>query len=277
MGPHGAFGSNPFCSYATPHPETVSLACERGFELPRAGRCAQGKTRSIGEGAIRVLPGQYFDAETGTFYDYFRDYDPQTGRYLQSDPIGLLGGINPYDYTNGNPVTRRDPLGLWSTAAHNYFIREAFSGLAPPLMAAIMSGSAEADSSYYQTAYYSYMHAMSSPRWSRDAALEKYCEFIAQNMRDFNQLKNKGGLSRKVAYARLGMALHAVMDSTSPAHRGFQNYAGLDLTDLGNHGPKLLNPRSTEDLDSVDPYKAETIAKMLEVYNGGMPSECGCR
>jgi RHS repeat-associated protein len=58
------------------------------------------------------FPGHWFDPETGLHYNRFRYYDPVLGRYLQSDPIGLAGGLNLYGYCGGNPLVRVDVRGL---------------------------------------------------------------------------------------------------------------------------------------------------------------------
>jgi RHS repeat-associated protein len=61
--------------------------------------------------------GQYFDDETGLHYNTFRYYDPEVGRFITQDPIGLLGGFNLYEYAP-SPVGWIDPLG-WSTCGPN--------------------------------------------------------------------------------------------------------------------------------------------------------------
>lgn len=77
-----------------------------------------------GDGATFVFdmrfPGQRYDSATGFNQNYFRDYDPGTGRYGQSDPIRLNGDISLYSYVAGDPISFVDPKGLvkWSGYAH---------------------------------------------------------------------------------------------------------------------------------------------------------------
>lgn len=77
-----------------PYGKLISMSAQRGFELN-----------------LR-LPGQYLDAETGLHYNDRRYYDPELGRYISPDPLGLVGGVNAYAYVDGNPLKFIDPTGL---------------------------------------------------------------------------------------------------------------------------------------------------------------------
>jgi RHS repeat-associated protein len=115
------------CS-TTSHQQRVSLAYLHTDHLGAVVKATDGDQHLVWDAVRRPFgsrnlvtdqiemplgfPGQYYDEESGVLYNYFRDYDPSTGRYLESDPIGLNGGLNTYTYVSGNPTNHIDPQGL---------------------------------------------------------------------------------------------------------------------------------------------------------------------
>ncbi|WP_438029331.1 RHS repeat-associated core domain-containing protein [Sorangium sp. So ce233] len=86
-----------------------------GRILGELGRTVWGAT-AMQEGGTAATPirflGQYADAETGLFYNRYRYYDPQMGRYISPDPLELLGGLNVFAYARNSPFFFGDPHGL---------------------------------------------------------------------------------------------------------------------------------------------------------------------
>jgi RHS repeat-associated protein len=124
--PQGMWGTSPVWKkegsntyfYSNDHLGTPQMMTDSSGQVVWKGRAeAFGKTTVDATSTVTNnlrFPGQYFDAETGMHYNYFRDYEPTIGRYVQSDPIGLRGGINRFAYAFLAPLTRLDRFGLSS-------------------------------------------------------------------------------------------------------------------------------------------------------------------
>ncbi len=95
--------------------------------------------KPFGEATITVntitnnlrFPGQYYDAETGLNYNYYRDYNPVIGRYIEADPIGLNGGLNLFSYVDQNPVNWTDQWGLLTAVEIAQRVFRETAGLRP--------------------------------------------------------------------------------------------------------------------------------------------------
>lgn len=110
-----ANGASPYHYLHTDHLERPLAATgEAGNPTWQALSESFGQTLIEQGSATQInlrLPGQYWDAETGTHYNQQRDYDPSKGRYIQSDPLGLYDGVNTFAYGYGNPIENTDPTG----------------------------------------------------------------------------------------------------------------------------------------------------------------------
>jgi RHS repeat-associated protein len=87
---------------------------------------ANAANEAVGPWTLRFglrFPGQYYDAETGMHYNYLRDYDPGIGRYVQSDVIGLRGGMNTYTYAGSSPLREWDFFALVNGEGNGFSTR----------------------------------------------------------------------------------------------------------------------------------------------------------
>lgn len=161
------------------------------------------------------FPGQYADQETGLHYNYFRDYEPQIGRYVQSDPIGIKGGTNTYAYVANAPTSRIDPTGLYSGPVHRLLTLAGSMGTCFQAADAVALAVAVADvDKGTQDVWQSHHHGMCAEGLTPAQCLTNYNNHVRRNRRSCD----------KASLARL---LHAVQDSYARGHRDMQTYSGF--------------------------------------------------
>jgi RHS repeat-associated protein len=198
--------------------------------------------------------GQIADVETGLLQNVNREYNAPWGRYIQSDPIGLKGGINTYQYANSQPTSVSDPSGLFTTLNHvtiTYIaLRECgfnpWRGL--QLAWAAAAGDWTPTWKTSQGVENANWHAMAQPGQSVADALAATETFINQQM----------GMGTTQS---MGRAMHAAQDAAARGHKGYQTYTGhSDFSHV--EGDEL--PTTTE--------IAEAIRRTKNLF-----PECGCK
>jgi RHS repeat-associated protein len=209
--------------------------------------------------------GKERDTESGLDYFGARYYGSSMGRFMSPDPSRL--SINPknpqtwnrYSYVYNNPLGLKDDNGKWPTAIHNQIIDNAFPNLSPAQRQILKNVSADQDNVFYggQANSSAYQHAMSSPDQTVDQAQAQYTDFVsgeesaAQNAQMQFWMADPDNKLDNLSQASLedfGKALHAVLDSTSPAHAGFQKWNWMNPFAVYRHvqAEKTITPQQMQ-------------------------------
>jgi len=160
---------------------------------------------------------------TGLYFYRARYYSPSLQRFIDEDPIDFAGGdSNLYRYVGDSPTNGTDPLGFWGAQAHNQIIWNALhscGGVSNGDIYQIQQGSQYADTSPFQAANFSYMHMMRNgddPNQTTQQVQDLAAAFTAGNLQVAAKQLNAG--VRSQAMFSFGLAMHPLMDQTSPAH-----------------------------------------------------------
>ncbi len=195
---------------------------------------------NVASGNRYKFTGKERDTESGLDNFGFRYNASTMGRFMTPDPSRLsVFFTNPqtwnrYSYVYNNPLRLTDGNGKWPTDIHNQIIDNAFPNLTAAQRQILKNVSAQQDSILGggQANSASFEHAMRGPDQTVEQAQGQFNDFVSGTETSaqtaewtfwLNDPDNAGSMSDE-ALARFGEALHAILDSTSPAHAGFQKW-----------------------------------------------------
>ena len=271
---------------------TTALTDSKGALVERETYDAYGN--SSGSAKTRYgFTGRERDSLTGLQYNRARFYDPQLGRFISEDPIGFNGGGNWYAYVQNNPANYTDPSGLWSTAAHNEIIDQAFRWcLSASQRQKLKDASRYVDRAANQDESHAYQHSMRAPNESVEHATTAAASFIANHE---SSARTRSPLGCKAGYDKIsgdalwevGQALHTIMDSTSPSHEGFQIWYGppyptgslpIDQYRYAKYGLYVRRHQAAETLYRLkaDPERLAIVKRMVREEFAKVFGDCGC-
>lgn len=203
------------------------------------------------------FPGQRYDAATGLNYNYFRDYDAGSGRYVQSDPIGLRGGVSQYSYATSSPLIRIDPNGLKDYVACE--VKEILDSVKAQMTGALGKATMEAINNH--TGWGAFEIGRLDYRMNERASTFVY-----------------GG--RKMDAAQFGNYVAGYAGWYYGQSRGLAlvmwGGVGYDFDeDLRTRGSKAYKPTFDFDLDSREDILAGARRAINEIENGLVTCGCG--
>jgi RHS repeat-associated protein len=186
------------------------------------------------------FPGQYYDAETGNHYNYFRDYDPRIGRYTQSDPIGLFGGSNSFAYVSAAPLTFEDTFGLQQRSVNPRSLAEFIrpGGHTQPLVNAEVRELTESIRTFDPTFRYA---TLAGPGYQYSRQDVGYLRDLLTQYRDAGACMANGLPARRINYGQL------------PNGIPFSRHYGAETGPVRNIPPSVVEQaisRGTERLES---------------------------
>ncbi|MCL5024448.1 MAG: RHS domain-containing protein [Nitrospirae bacterium] len=266
-------GEKVFYYHTDPAGTPLAMTDVNGAVVWRADYRPFGEEQSIDpqttENDMKFV-GKEKDKETGLYYFGARYMRPEIGRFVTIDPVGpvdprtsktnyaMLANpqrLNRYAYSLNNPYRYVDPDGKWAEEIHNRIINEAFQGSWRPRLsdrALRMFRQASAYVDTFQDPKYSYMHGMKAEGQSVEEATKLMNDFIGGKVADYKRLMAERKTDE--AYFALGMAMHPLMDSTSPSHEGMQEWKSpwthpmeardhmyRETSDIFNSNPGFLN------------------------------------